>query len=67
MFQFTFRDVAGVIGVASFVVIVGVVAATVAWRRNDPRTRIGRLRQGLEQVQQGTAERDKMVEELTAP
>jgi len=67
MFKFTIRDVVAVIGVASCVVLVMAIAAAVAWWRNDPRTQTGRLRQGLEFVEQGAADRDKMVKELTAP
>jgi len=67
MFRFTIRDMAGVIGGASLFVVVAAAAFAIGWWRNDPRSKIGSLRQGLENVQQGAANRDLQVNELVSP
>ena len=67
MFRFTIRDVIAVIGAAALVVVIAVSSFAIAWWRNDPFTRAGSLRRGLEGVQQGAAERDKQVKDLTTP
>jgi hypothetical protein len=50
MFKFTIRDMAAVIGGACLVVVLAAAAFAIGWWRNDPRSKIGNFRQGLEKV-----------------
>ncbi|QDU29413.1 hypothetical protein ETAA8_45230 [Anatilimnocola aggregata] len=65
MFKFTLRD--GAVVLAAGVLIVGLagIAVAISWLRNDPNTKAGSLRRGLDGVGKETDRRDREIEELT--